>query len=291
MARTAMTRDDILADPDGAKAALDSIQDLIKDPMPVADLPPDDTVVLPGGLIHKGDLIRHVTVRELNGEHEEAIAKAMQHPNQYRFIDQILRCGVDRVGDLSPDESQKVLGNMLIGDRDEILLGVRRATYGDAVEVFNWLCPECGGKVDELGFSITEDVKRDKLTDPATEAVFDVKLRGGASAKARLVTGKVQLDIYEQTDLTTPQRNDVILAACIETYTDRRGNTHLIPGFPSMVRKMATSDRQAILRELTKRQPGPRYNDVRFEHDGCGKEVSLALGITDFFRELIVAVV
>lgn len=291
MARTAMTREQILEDPDGAKAVLDGIQDVLKDPMPVADLPPDDTVVLPGGLIHKGNLIRHVTVRELNGEDEEAIAKAMQHPNQYRFIDQILRCGVDRVGDLSPDESQKALGNMLIGDRDEILLGIRAATYGDAVEVFNWICPECGGKVDELGFSIRDDVSRDKLADPATEAVFDVKLRAGASARVRLVTGDVQLAIYEMADLTTPQRNDVILSKCTETYTDKRGNTHLIPGFPSLVRKMATSDRQAILRELTKRQPGPRYNDVRFEHDGCGKAVSLALGITDFFRELIVAVV
>lgn len=291
MARTAMTRDEILKDPEAAKAALDSIQDALASPMPVADLPPDDTVVLPGGLVHKDGLIRHVTVRELNGEDEEALAKAIQHPNQYRFVDQLLRCGVDRVGDLTHEESLKVLGGMLVGDREEILLGIRAATYGETVEVFNWICPECGGKVDELGFSVKEDIKRDKLVDPASESEFTIKLRGEASARVRLVTGDVQLAVYEMTDLTTPQRNDIVLSKCVETYTDRRGMEHLIPGFPSMVRKMSTADRQTILREITKRQPGPRYNDIRFEHDGCGKEVSLALGITDFFRDLLIALV
>ena len=92
-------------------------------------------------------------------------------------------------------------------------------------------------------------------------------------------------------DLTAPQRNDVMLSKTIETYTDPRGQTHLIAGFPSMVRQMSAPDRQAILRELTIRQPGPRYNEVSFNHDECGQEVTLALGITDLFRDLIAGLV
>jgi hypothetical protein len=289
---TTVTRDEILDSPAEAKAALDAAQKAMNSsPLPVADFPPVDMVTLPGGLMHKGKLIKQVMVRELTGEHEEALARAIQHPNQYHFVDTLLRSGVERAGDLSPEESQDALASMLTGDRDEILLGIRSATYGDTVEIFGWTCPECGGKVDKITFSLTDDVTRKTLRSPADESVFEVSLRRGASAKVRLATGAVQVAVFEDPDLNAPQRNDILLSKCVETYTDAHGETHLIAGYPSTVRKMSSPDRQKILRELTERQPGPRYNDVRFDHEGCGKEVSLALGITDLFRDLLLALV
>lgn len=288
---TSMTRDEILANPGAAKAALDAVAESAKSPLPVADFPPDNLVTLPGGLIHKGELIKHVTVKELTGEDEETLARAIQHPNQYHFIDSLLRCGVERVGDLGPDESHAALGDMLTGDRDEVILGIRSATYGATVEVFGWSCPHCGKSVDKISFSLKEDVERTTLKNPAEESVFDVKLRKGASATVRLATGAVQLAVFEMPDLTTPQRNDVMLSKCVDTYTDPAGVKHSIMLWPSMVRNMMSPDRQKILRELSQRQPGPRYNDVRFEHEECGKEVSLALGITDLFRDLLAALV
>jgi hypothetical protein len=157
--------------------------------------------------------------------------------------------------------------------------------------VLGWICPECGGKVDKITFSLSDDVTRKTLRSPADESVFEVELRRGASARVRLATGAVQVAVFEDPDLNAPKRNDILLSKCVETYTDSRGESHLIAGFPSMVRKMSSPDRQKILRELTERQPGPRYNDVRFDHEGCGKEVSLALGITDLFRDLLLALV
>lgn len=292
MARTSVTRDEILANPEAAQATLDAAQKaMAASPLPVADFPPVDVVTLPGGLTHKGKLIKQVVVRELTGEHEEALARAIQHPNQYHFVDTLLRSGVDRVGDLGPEESQEALAGMLTGDRDEILLGIRSATYGETVEVLGWICPECSSKVDKIAFSLTDDVTRKTLRSPADESAFEVSLRRGASARVRLATGAVQVAVFEDPDLNAPQRNDILLAKCVETYTDIYGEAHLIAGFPSMVRKMSSPDRQKILRELTERQPGPRYNDVRFDHEGCGKEVSLALGITDLFRDLLLALV
>lgn len=286
---TRMTREEVLANPEGAAAALKAAEKAMQSPLPVADPPPEDVVTLPGGLMHKGRLIKHVTVRELNGEDEERLARALRHPNDYHFMDVLLRCGVERLADLGPDDSQEALGDLLAGDRDEIILGIRAATYGDEVEVFDWICPECGEKTDRLAFSLKDDVKRVKLKDPAGESVFEVSLRRGARAKLRLATGSVQLAVYEADGLSAPQRNDVMLSKCVETYTDRHGTQHLVPGNPGMVRLIPAADRQKILRELAQRQPGPRYNDVRFEHEGCGKEVSLAPGITDLFRDLIAA--
>jgi hypothetical protein len=287
---TSMTREEILARPAAAQAAIKEIAEAAKSPLPDAPFPPDDLVTLPGGLMHKGTLIRQAVVRELTGEDEEALAKAIQSPSTFHFIDTLLRRGIDRLGDLDYEESARLLPELLTGDRDEIILGIRTATYGDTVEVFRWTCPSCGSTVDKIGFSLKDDVKRTKLRDPA-DVVFDVKLRKGASARVRLATGAVALAANEDPGLLTPQRDDIMLSKCIETYTDARGQAHLIAGFPSMVRRMSAPDRRTVLLELSKRQPGPRYNEVTFNHDGCGEKVTLALGIIDLFRDLIAGLI
>lgn len=292
MARsTSMTRDEILENPGAAAAALDSITKMAGADMPVAEIPPDDLVTLPGGYIHKGDVIRNAVVRELNGADEEALAKALQGGNLYHLLDTLISRGVVQLGSLSPDETQKAIPELLVGDRDELLLGIRRATYGDTVEVFGWSCPECQGVVDKIEFSLTEDIERIKLKNPLEDIEFEVKLNRGAKAKVRLASGAVQLAVWEQNELVGPQRDDIMLSKTVQTYTDRRGQEHVISLWPSMVREMSAPDRRTIIRELSQRQPGPRYNDVRFTHDGCHKEVALALGITDLFRDLIAGLV
>lgn len=286
-----MKRDEILANPTAANEAVKEITEAAaKSPLPVADLPPADLVTLPGGLMYKGKLIRSAIVRELNGEHEEALARAIQSKNPYHFLDTLMTSGTVRLGDLDDAETRKMLPELLIGDRDEIVLGIRTATYGDVVEVFGWSCPACGAPLDKLSFSLEEDIDRKNMADPAGESVFEVKLRNGR-AKVRLITAGVLASAHDMPNLTVPQQNDIILSKTIETWTDKHGQTHLIPGFPSMVRQMSSPDRQKILRELSDRQPGPRYTEIGFKHDGCGEEVTLALGITDLFRDLLVGIV
>ena len=259
--------------------------------LPVADLPPDDLVTLPGGYIHKGSVIKHAVVRELNGEDEEALARALRGGNLYHLLDTLITRGVARLGDLSYSDSQAAVPNLLTGDRDEILLGIRAATYGDTVEVFGWECPNCQEVVDKIEFSLKEDVERIRLKNPLEDTEFEVKLNRGAKARVRLATGAVQMAVWETDSLVGPQRDDIMLSKTVQSYTDRKGQEHIISLFPSMVRQMSAPDRRAIIRELSQRQPGPRYNDVRFTHDGCHEEVALALGITDLFRDLITGIV
>ena len=288
---TSMSREDILANPAAASEMLGAVSKVLKSPLPDPELPPDDRVTLPGGFVHKGRLVKHAVVRELTGEDEEALARAIRNPNPFHFYATLLRCGVDRLGDLSPEETRDVLPDLLMGDCDEIILGIRTATYGDDVEVFGWLCPACGKKVDKLSFSLSGDVDRITMKDPAGETTFDVKLRKGASARVRLASLSVQTAVHEMPDLLTPQRDDILLSKTMESFTDVHGQSHIIALAPSVVRRMSAPDRRKVLLELSKRQPGPRYNEIKFKHDECGDEVTLALGITDLFRELIVGIV
>ena len=290
-AGTSMTREEILADPGAAQAALDLAAKMSAADLPDVQLPPDDLVTLPGGYVHKGSVIKHAVVRELNGEDEEALAKALQGGNLYHLLDTLISRAVVKLGDLTYEETRLAVPDLLTGDRDEIILGIRAATYGDTIEVFGWTCPECSGVVDKIEFSLKEDVERIKLKNPIEDSEFEVRLGRGAKAKVRLATGSVQMAVWEQDNLVGPQRDDIMLSKTVQTFTDRKGQEHIISLFPSMVRQMSAPDRRLIIRELSKRQPGPRYNDVRFTHDGCHKEVALALGITDLFRDLIAGLV
>src|SRR5579862_3101343 len=191
--------------PEQSKAMIEKLlNETAAAPAPEVKFPEGDIVTLPGGLAKKDGVIKTVEVRELTGEDEESLAKASQSANPFTFLDRLLRCGVTRIGDT---KDEKLLGQMLIGDREAIILGIRRATYGDEIKVSEWECPNCNNKA-ELVFSI-DDIPSAKLDDPS-DAEFTVPMRKGGSAKVRLATGEDQLAVFDKPDLTQAQRETVL---------------------------------------------------------------------------------
>lgn len=248
-------------------------------PVPEIKFPDGDIVTLPGGLVRKDGVVKTVEVRELTGEDEESLAKASQSVNPFTFLDRLLRCGVTRIGD-SKDE--KLLSQMLIGDREAIILGIRRATYGDDIKVIGWVCPDCNNEAD-LTFSI-DDIPSEKLNDPS-DAEFNVNLRKGGHAKIRLANGEDQLAVFDKPDLTQAQRETILLSRCVVSITDRSGKEMLMAAFPSMSRSMSIPDRHAILKELGTRQPGPKYDQIKFDCDNCNKEQNVTVTIGHLFLD------
>ena len=93
--------------------------------------PSDTTVDLPGGyLTATGEVIRTAEVRELTGKDEEIISKT---DNLGKALMTILQRGTVKVGDLPADE--KLLDELLIGDRDSLLLGILKSTFGSSIEI------------------------------------------------------------------------------------------------------------------------------------------------------------
>jgi hypothetical protein len=246
---------------------------------PEIKFPDGDIVILPGGLARKDGIIKTVEVRELTGEDEESLAKASQSSNPFTFLDRLLRCGVTRIGDA---RDEKLLAQMLIGDREAIILGIRKATYGDEIKISKWSCPNCGNEAD-LSFTI-DDIPSVKLNDPS-DAEFVVNLRKGGHAKVRLANGEDQLAVFEKPDLTQAQRETILIARCVVSVTDKNGKEMLMAAFPSMSRSMSIPDRHAILTELGKRQPGPKYDQITFNCDSCSKEQSVTVTIGDLFLD------
>lgn len=274
-----------LADPDRSNAEIEAVlAESSKIEFPVIDLPADDFVKLPGGILKNGQLHKTAEVRELTGEDEESLARASQSSNPFHFLDRLIKCGVVRIGDLTEAETEAAIPELLVGDRETLILGIRRATYGDEFKVERWNCPKCGVEAT-LEMEI-DNIPSRKVGTENPDHTFDVKLRKGGHVTCHLATGTDQLASYEKENLTTVERQTIILSKCVETYTEPSGVTRNVVAFPSLVRKLSVPDRHEILKQLEERQPGPRFNQIEHRCATCGESVTVALGIGDLFPDI-----
>lgn len=272
---------DPMESPAAANAAIDAMLKSGSRSTPIVDAPPSDVVMLPGGLVDDdGRVIRDVEVTELTGAHEEKLAKAKRAENVSRFVVTLLECGVVRIGDSKP--TPKLLRSLLIGDRDAIILGIRRATYGDDLDLKDFVCPHCE---QPTPLEITlDDIPTRTLDDPKLDMTFTVELSKGRKASVRLANGGDQEEILANLNLSLPEQNSLLLSRCVLSVIDSNGMEHPVVGRPALVRDgLNIPDRAKIIAELNDRQPGPRYDEVSFVHDGCGKEVLVPLGVGDLF--------
>lgn len=267
--------------PEGANQEIKAILDSTVADYPTPEFPPDDLVSLPGGLAQGDKVTRNVVVRELTGEDEEALARVSlpQNYNPFRYLDTLLECGTVSVGDAK--DVKRALKDLLIGDRDAVLLGIRRATYGNDIKLTAWVCPDCGQEAD-LSMEL-DDIPVKELKDPAAEVIFDVELRRGRKARVRLANGHDHAAVFDSMKYTPAERDTILLSRCVLVLTQADGTERSLAGFPSLARGMAMPDRKKIVRELNERAPGPRFNEIPYTHGACGSEVKLAVTIDDLF--------
>lgn len=281
-----VSRADALANPNEVNAQVEAALNGAggQSEIPEAPEPSDGFVRLPGGLVRNGEVIRTATVRELNGMDEEALSKALRVGDPVHFTDVLISRATETLGNEAATKEN--LKNLLIGDRDELVIGVRIATYGATLTIDQWQCPQCK-TITPISFSLLDDIERRTLENPAEDGVFEVELRKGAKARVRLPNGSDQDYMFENPDWTTSQRTTRMLTRCVMTHTDPSGHEFQVVAMPSIVLGLSIPDRQKIVAEIAKRQPGPQYNGVKFQHQECGNEVVLALGVADMFRDLI----
>lgn len=271
-------------DPAAAAAALGKAMASTKEEFPSAPIPDPDLVELPGGVEYDGKVIRHARVRELNGYAEEKIFRAFTSGNIGHVLSVILECGVESFEGAPESKTPELLKRVVIGDREALLIGIRCATYGDDVEVEQWPCPECREPVD-LKLNLREDVEVKAFDGEgaASEHSFDVPLRKGGKARVRFPNGEDQEAAGEDGNRTVKERNTILLQRVIEYVEQPNGTKMSLSAFPSYALQMGVLDREKIILEIAEKNPRLEYDDIKFTHDSCGKEVSLALNLADEF--------
>ena len=233
-------------------------------------LPPSENIVtLPGGFItDAGEVITEVEVRELNGNDEEAIARAA---NVGKALLTILQRGTVRIGDQKADE--KVLDQLLSGDRDTILLAIFKATFGHTTEVPVFM----GGEMRDVEVDLNTDIKYKILTDPINDRVFTVKGRKNEFT-VQLPTGTTQKEIIMNSDKSQAELTTLMLEGTVM----KIDNSPVVS--KQQVRNLGLVDRKRIVDEINDRIPGPQFDEISITDPDTGSEVKVPISFGTLFR-------
>jgi hypothetical protein len=110
---------------------------------------PESSFALPGGILSGDDpssyrCCRSAVIRPLSGHEESWLASNRQLPNAM-IVSRLLNSCVLQIDD--EPAPKNIAQRMLVGDRDYLLLQLRRLTLGDRLSAVIH-CPACGSKMD-----------------------------------------------------------------------------------------------------------------------------------------------
>lgn len=242
-------------------------------PPPAVQPPPDTHVDLLGGLYDPVKDTTYLTaeVRELTGHDEEALARVTG--NLSKTLDTLLKRGVVRLGDDEATES--MLSSLLAGDRDWLILAIRRATFGNEVSL-RAKCPACATEQDAI-IDLSADVPVQRLDSPS-DSRFEKHLKSGKKVLLRLPNGHAQRAVASAEDRNTAVLTTLLLSKCVEE----------INGFPitgaEQVKNLSMRDRDEIVSLLTASSPGPDLEAITKPCTDCGETMSLPLTLGAIFR-------
>lgn len=238
---------------------------------PAEITPPSDTLVhLPGGFINEaGEVIKTAEVRELTGRDEEAIAKTNTIGKALSLI--VNRATVSIDGKRVTDE---LLDGLLAGDRDALLLGIYKATFGDKARIESY-CGTCMAE-KTVEVDLNTDIKTKALADPIAGRTFTV--HGKHEFVVTLPNGAVQKEIINSIDKTAAELATLLLE---KTVQEIDGN----PVFSkAQIQGLGISDRRLIGEELSNRAIGPQLENITVQCPDCEGEVEVPINFGTLFR-------
>ena len=257
------------------EASVAALNDQINkvEPQIVETLTPNpNEVSLPGGYIDReGVLHKYAEVRELTGADEEAIVQA---EGSGRLATLILQRGLVSVGGVPATD--EILNALLSGDRDAILLGILKATFGNLSPQMA-VCPVCADSgVFEI--NLDTDVPTRELENPIEDRKWYMDLKVGR-ALVTLPKGATQKRLGENQDKTGSELNTLLIGDCIISI-----NGELSSG-SSLALKLGMADRSAVLKEILARNPGPRLGEVTAVCEKCEKgNLIIPMSLAGLFR-------
>jgi len=250
--------------------------------MTVGDVPTiqesvEPYVELPRGLMHNGSWQKRAMVRELTGVDEESISRVKDITDIY---DTVLALGTVRIGEvelgaLPLTERQGHLGQLLLGERDQLFIGITRATYGDHKKLL-YTCQSCGEK-QELTVVLSEDFLMETVAD-IERTEFEFTTNKGERILYRPAVGADQMEALKRKNATLAEQNTIMLSRCIKEVDGK-----LVVDPTNYARNLPLRDRSALLNELVTRQPNVNMT-VTVDCVACREEQVIPLGWADLFQ-------
>lgn len=206
-------------------------------------------------MLEPNHMLSRVSLRPLSGRDEEWLARHRNTPNAVRVTWLLNRCLLTL--DDAPVDGECVQ-QMLVGDREFLMMQLRRMTFGDHVQaVVN--CPACGNKMDT-------DFRLDQVpvqARPQNKAFFTMEI-SGRTVRFRLPNGGDQEAVIHQGNPV-----DALLDRCV---------------VGDGVQPLSGEDREALIVEMERLAP---QVDVELDLTcpECTHEFMLPFDTTSFFFE------
>lgn len=231
--------------------------------------PSDVLVNLPGGILIDGEVCKTAEVRELNGRDEEAIVRTA---GTNRLFVTVLNRATTRIGNV--DATEELLDKLLVGDRDALLLGIYRATFGDTSTVSSW-CEGCR-EIKEVEIDVNSDIKYRPLVDFA-DATFTVKGKK-KEFLVTLPTGLTQKKLLADPEANAAEVMTTLLEQCVLQIDGK-------PVFSkAQIQGLSIMDRREIAEAISDRNPGPLFEDLTIKCPDCEGEVQVPISLGTMFR-------
>jgi len=230
---------------------------------------------LPGGVLGPdGRCHRMVRVRELTGADEEVLADtgAAGASLVTRFLARV----VVEIEGLQRRVDEALVWDMLVGDRDYLLLRLRQIDLGDHVhQVMRCPSPACGKKVD-VDFLVSEiEVRR----AGELQASYRVRLGEGAEAVdalVRLPSGRDQEAMASLAPRNPAAANTRLFSRTVLKWGEGGALDE------EAARALPLKQRSALAAFLERHSPGPNlYLDLQCPD--CGADMGTSFDLNAFF--------
>jgi hypothetical protein len=203
-------------------------------------------------VLDDGRRLGHAELRPLTGREEEWVTQHAGTPSA-RLVSKLLSACFIRLDDLAVDS--EIIGKLLAGDRDYLILQLRRMTLGDRfAAVFS--CPACKRAMD------VEFLAQDILVEPRPQNAATYTWRGQRVVQYRLPNGADQEAVA---DLPASEAVETLLARCV------------IDGAP-----LSAEERDAVIADMDAHAP---QIDLELELNcpECGHSFTTPFDCTSFF--------
>jgi hypothetical protein len=206
-------------------------------------------VELPGGYWFDGICHRQAGLRPLTGEDEAFLLETGHSLLPAQRITALLARCVTHLGPLKPVAANAVR-ELSIGDREALLLHLRRLTWGDRMQgVVNCPHPDCGEKMD-LELKVNDLLVRSSSSPPAFHETTAMEPNTSYRVRFRVPTGADQETVAGLARDDPQAAADLLLRRCVEWVLNE--NSQLVDEIPSTVAShlaelMAELDPQAEL--------------------------------------------
>lgn len=246
---------------------------------------PGTVVQLPGGLIKEGKVHRDAEIIPMTGYTRKVMAREDIRSNPTKVTDAIFNQCLRRVGTYTINN--RILDELLSGDRDFLLMEIRRISMGSTVRA-EVECDGCRKRL-EVRFDLSE-IKVRRLAEKDYEitdidgdgagAMFFRMNLSGVKALCRFSRGLEQKAVISMFEKNAIAASYKLYSSCLLEWNGQVG-----PFPPEFFDGLPLPVIDSFAEAFTERQPGP---DFKQETDcpSCGKKIQFTFRNSDFLFPL-----